>query len=92
MYYIGTLMIWISLGLKKRWKIKLDSSYSNTSAQPLLNANQPTDAVETGYEQNDNSMYWPKLQQPNSPKLKVTFNEVPSTSSSHNLVEHDGKR
>lgn len=37
-------------------------------------------------------IYWPK--QPSSPKLKVTFNEIPSTSSDHEhlMGEHDGKR
>lgn len=42
----------------------------------------------------ENNIYWPKLT-PNSPKLKVTFNEIPSTSSHHHdamLGEHDGKR
>lgn len=40
---------------------------------------------------NVEDIYWPK--QPSSPKLKVTFNEIPSTSSDHDLMgEHDGKR
>lgn len=40
----------------------------------------------------EDTIYWPKLT-PSSPKLKVTFNEIPSTSSDHNLAsEHDGKR
>lgn len=51
-------------------------------------------------------IYWPKNMQPNSPKMKVTFNEVtsmstPSTSSSTDPTrqnyalaggEHGGKR
>lgn len=44
---------------------------------------------ESGGEE---TIYWPKLA-PNSPKLKVTFNDVPSTLSDNNLEdEHDGKR
>lgn len=39
----------------------------------------------------EEQIYWPKLT-PSSPKLKVTFNEVPSTSIDYETVEHDGKR
>uniref|UniRef100_A0A1B0CRX7 Protein tincar n=1 Tax=Lutzomyia longipalpis TaxID=7200 RepID=A0A1B0CRX7_LUTLO len=40
----------------------------------------------------EETIYWPKLT-PSSPKLKVTFNEVPSTSPPQNVGgEHDGKR
>lgn len=39
----------------------------------------------------EETIYWPKLT-PSSPKLKVTFNDVPSTLSDNNLAEHDGKR
>lgn len=41
----------------------------------------------------EDTIYWPKLT-PSSPKLKVTFNEIPSTSSHHDLMvtDHDGKR
>lgn len=39
----------------------------------------------------EETIYWPKLT-PSSPKLKVTFNDVPSTLSDNNLAEQDGKR
>uniref|UniRef100_A0A182NRV6 Protein tincar n=1 Tax=Anopheles dirus TaxID=7168 RepID=A0A182NRV6_9DIPT len=42
----------------------------------------------------EETIYWPKIA-PNSPKLKVTFNEVTSTSSEHALGphgEHGSKR
>jgi hypothetical protein len=57
------------------------------AAQPLLMSPRGRDLSQHGEEQ----IYWPKIA-PNSPKLKVTFNEVPSTSSDHDLSEHDGKR
>jgi hypothetical protein len=39
-------------------------------------------------ESPEETIYWPS-----SPKLKVTFsNDVPSTLSDHNIVEHNGKR
>lgn len=45
-----------------------------------------------GGSNGEDTIYWPKLT-PSSPKLKVTFNEIPSTSSDHDLqAEHDGKR
>lgn len=39
----------------------------------------------------EETIYWPKIA-PNSPKLKVTFNEVTSTSPDHAIGDHDGKR
>lgn len=54
---------------------------ARTNGRSLLNQN----------ESGEDTIYWPKLA-PSSPKLKVTFNEIPSTSSDDNLAEHDGKR
>uniref|UniRef100_A0A182T1A3 Uncharacterized protein n=1 Tax=Anopheles maculatus TaxID=74869 RepID=A0A182T1A3_9DIPT len=47
----------------------------------------------TGSGGEEETIYWPKIA-PNSPKLKVTFNEVTSTSSehAHGPHEHGNKR
>lgn len=71
------------------------------SSQPLLMsprinrqhlANSPHHGSHTG--SGEETIYWPKLT-PNSPKLKVTFNDVPSTlydPAVDAVTEHDGKR
>lgn len=64
----------------------------NTSVkQPLLLASRVNGRSSLNpNESGEDTIYWPKLA-PNSPKLKVTFNEIPSTLDD-NLAEHDGKR
>lgn len=96
-------MIWLGLTAKRRWSFKLPPlvQYGTGSGatQPLListrdgghsdskglSTTSSTDGVE-------DTIYWPKMT-PNSPKLKVTFNEVTSTSEDVLIIgEHDGKR
>lgn len=78
---------------------------ANGAAQPLLTSPRPSrhnshlgahgDGVGGGSmiggSIGGETIYWPKLT-PSSPKLKVTFNDVPSTCSDNNLAEQDGKR
>ncbi len=90
------IVLWLGLTAKRRWTFKLPPlQIINTSSvkQPLLmaprvNGRSSLSQMEGG----EDTIYWPKLA-PSSPKLKVTFNEIPSTlSSDDNLAEHDGKR
>ncbi|XP_037924160.1 protein tincar isoform X3 [Hermetia illucens] len=97
------IVIWLGLTAKRRWSFKLPPlvQYGTGSGatQPLListrdgghsdskglSTTSSTDGVE-------DTIYWPKMT-PNSPKLKVTFNEVTSTSEDVLIIgEHDGKR
>ncbi|XP_067614575.1 protein tincar [Eurosta solidaginis] len=52
-------------------------------------------STESSTDGGTDDVYWPKLT-PSSPKLKVTFNEVPSTSDDVRLIgdheQNDGKR
>lgn len=52
-------------------------------------------STESSTDGGADDVYWPKLT-PSSPKLKVTFNEVPSTSDDVLLIgdheQNDGKR
>lgn len=63
--------------------------------QPLLVSPQASRQSMSHRQQKnhngDETIYWPKLT-PSSPKLKVTFNDVPSTLSDNNLAEHVDKR
>lgn len=81
--------------MKKRWVFKLPPlEIVNTSVkQPLLMSSRVNGRSNMHQnEMGEDTIYWPKLA-PSSPKLKVTFNEIPSTlSSDDNLAEHDGKR
>lgn len=99
------IVLWLGLTAKRRWNFKLpplnvSTTQASSAAQPLLvNATMPSSNRLGGRPVNGNkdiigedTIYWPKLT-PSSPKLKVTFNEIPSTSSDHDLIaEHDGKR
>lgn len=89
------IVLWLGLTAKRRWSFKLPPlQIVNASVkQPLLissrvNGRSSLNQNECG----EDTIYWPKLA-PSSPKLKVTFNEIPSTlASDDNLAEHDGKR
>lgn len=89
------IVLWLGLTAKRRWEFKLPPlQIINTSAkQPLLMTARVNGRSSLNQnESNEDTIYWPKLA-PSSPKLKVTFNEIPSTlSSDENLAEHDGKR
>ncbi|XP_058447592.1 protein tincar [Malaya genurostris] len=99
------IVLWLCLTAKRRWHFKLPPlevvGTRAGAAQPLLRAGHGGSLLRSphgkgpGGEGNGSSeeetIYWPKIA-PNSPKLKVTFNEVTSTSSDHTHGEHDGKR
>lgn len=103
MHIFFWILLWLGLTAKRRWNFKLppldDIHLHNESAkQPLLMSprlSRQHSSGPAGGQLNDSSeeqIYWPKLQ-PNSPKLKVTFNDVPSTLSDNNLAdEQDGNR
>lgn len=104
MHIFFWIVLWLCLTAKRRWGFKLpplDSSEMNMpSSQPLLmspRSSRPTAASPHHGNHNggaEETIYWPKLT-PNSPKLKVTFNDVPSTlydQSTDVAAEHDGKR
>lgn len=87
------IVVWLALTAKRRWAFKLpviESIYQTRAEaiQPLLTQNGRQISFLGPKKQEEETIYWPS-----SPKLKVTFNdEVPSTLSDHNLIEHDGKR
>lgn len=90
------IVLWLGLTAKRRWNFKLpplESVGGVPVTQPLLVSSphgRPSMNHRHHSQQNHNgeeTIYWPS-----SPKLKVTFNDVPSTLSDHNLAEHDGKR
>lgn len=94
------ILVWLGLTVKRRWSFKLPFMEVETIYQSRSEAIQPLITQNNRQYTNQNSLnasrketaeetiYWP-----NSPKLKVTFsNDVPSTLSDHNIVEHDGKR
>jgi hypothetical protein len=94
------ILLWLALTAKRRWSFKLPPlemahTGTSTASQPLLlpghSKNGPIkQASEDSHD--GETIYWPKIA-PNSPKLKVTFNDVPSTSNDHDrFIEHDGKR
>lgn len=101
------IVLWLSLTAKRRWNFKLPplnvattTATLSSAAQPLLVNTMPSSNRHGGGRSvngnkdiiGEDTIYWPKLT-PSSPKLKVTFNEIPSTSSDHDLMaEHDGKR
>lgn len=105
MHIFFWIILWLGLTAKRRWNFKLPPlDYQPTmmaggAAQPLLMSPRPSrhNAHIGGHGENGNggggeeTIYWPKLT-PSSPKLKVTFNDVPSTLSDNNLAEQDGKR
>lgn len=105
MHIFFWILLWLGLTGKRRWNFKLpplnDVHLHNEPAkQPLLMSprlsRQHLSGPAGGQLLNDSSgeetIYWPKLP-PSSPKLKVTFNDVPSTLSDNNLAdEQDGKR
>lgn len=84
------IVLWLGLTAKRRWTFKLPPLQIVNEKKPLLMSARIS--ARPSLNQNltsEGTIYWPKLA-PISPKLKVTFNEVPS--SDDNLVEHDGKR
>lgn len=103
------VMLWLTLTAKRRWAFKLPPlerhGATKGATEPLLMASHRGGSVMAGApgqsllagngnttNGGEETIYWPKLT-PSSPKLKVTFNEVPSTSPPQNLGgEHDGKR
>lgn len=92
------IVLWLGLTAKRRWDFKLPPLEANgvPATQPLLVASQIGRQSMSHHHRQPNgngeeTIYWPKLT-PSSPKLKVTFNDVPSTLSDHNLAEHDHKR
>lgn len=107
MHIFFWILLWLGLTAKRRWNFKLppldDIGLHNEPAkQPLLMSprlsrqHSGVGGGLAGAQFNDSSgdetVYWPKLP-PSSPKLKVTFNDVPSTLSDNNLAdEQDGKR
>ncbi|XP_063704575.1 protein tincar [Culicoides brevitarsis] len=82
------IVLWLGLTAKRRWVFKLPPMESPSVMQPLLTSPRG-DGGTTSDGSGDEVIYWPKIG-PSSPKLKVTFNEVPSTSDEVN--EHGGKR
>lgn len=87
------IVVWLALTAKRRWSFKLpiiESIYQTRAEaiQPLLTQNGRQINFSGPQKQEEETIYWPS-----SPKLKVTFNdEVPSTLSDHNSIDHDGKR
>jgi hypothetical protein len=90
------IVVWLALTAKRRWAFKLpivDSIYQTRAEaiQPLLIQNGRQINFSGPKKQEEETIYWPSSKL--SPKLKVTFDdEVPSTLSDHNLIDHDGKR
>lgn len=80
------IVIWLGLTAKRRWVFKLPPMEPLSVTQPLLSR---CEGRTTSEDSGEETIYWPKLN-PSSPKLKVTFNEVPSTSD--DIREHGGKR
>lgn len=104
MHIFFWILLWLGLTAKRRWNFKLpplENLHGNVEAvkQPLLmsprlsrNHQQSPQSPHLNDSIDEGTIYWPKLA-PNSPKLKVTFNDVPSTLSDNNLAEEqDGKR
>lgn len=103
MHIFFWIVLWLGLTAKRRWDFKLpplENSEVNPSNQPLLMSprlNRQTAVSPHHGSHNgagEETIYWPKLT-PSSPKLKVTFNDVPSTlydQSTDVAAEHDGKR
>lgn len=90
------IVLWLGLTAKRRWEFKLpplETIGITGVQQPLLVSPQARRQSMSHRQQNhgEETIYWPKLP-PSSPKLKVTFNDVPSTLSDNNLAEHDDKR
>ncbi|XP_055549066.1 protein tincar [Wyeomyia smithii] len=97
------IVLWLCLTAKRRWHFKLpplDVPGTRTGvSQPLLRGGSllrntkggPPGDSNGATSSEEETIYWPKIA-PNSPKLKVTFNEVTSTSSDHAHSEHDGNR
>lgn len=87
------IVIWLALTAKRRWNFKLPPLEPVEVIQPLLTSPRSDGSVvrQSSNESGEETIYWPKIG-PNSPKLKVTFNEVPSMSDDVNLLQHDGKR
>lgn len=89
------IVLWLGLTAKRRWVFKLPplQIVHASVKQPLLMSSRVNGRSNMNQNENgEDTIYWPKLA-PSSPKLKVTFNEIPSTlSSDDNLAEHDGKR
>lgn len=86
--------MWLGLTAKRRWNFKIPPIELPSTTQPLLMSprNGRGGSGCGGHPSRDETIYWPKLT-PSSPKLKVTFNEVPSTSAHlDHSAEHDGKR
>ncbi|CRK92475.1 CLUMA_CG006047, isoform A [Clunio marinus] len=87
------IVVWLGLTAKRRWAFKLpfiESIYQTRveAIQPLMTQNGRQINFMGPKKSEEETIYWPS-----SPKLKVTFNdEVPSTLSDHNLIDHDGKR
>ena len=109
MHIFFWILLWLGLTAKRRWNFKLPPLdeigliHNEPAKQPLLMSPRLSrqhsiggGGGAAGAQFNDSSgdetVYWPKLP-PSSPKLKVTFNDVPSTLSDNNLAdEQDGKR
>lgn len=108
MHIFFWIVLWLGLTAKRQWNFKLppltDHMIHDGAQQPLLtstrhsrghqhNGGSPSPHLnDSNGGAGEETIYWPKLA-PNSPKLKVTFNDVPSTLSDNNLAdEHDGKR
>lgn len=105
MHLLLFIVMWLGLTAKRRWDFKLPPLQIHKAVhQPLLMSPRSGRSATVGggghhhgggngHHQHgaEDTIYWPKLT-PSSPKLKVTFNEIPSTSSDHDLAEHDGKR
>lgn len=103
MHIFFWIVLWLGLTAKRHWNFKLPplAGHTDTAQQPLLVAgrhgrgHQPNGGSQSPHlneSGGEETIYWPKLA-PNSPKLKVTFNDVPSTLSDNNLAdEQDGKR
>ncbi|KXJ73836.1 hypothetical protein RP20_CCG014908 [Aedes albopictus] len=101
------IVLWLGLTAKRRWNFKLPplelSGARNGASQPLLRGGAGGSLLRTSSgkgssvdgtgatSSEEETIYWPKIA-PNSPKLKVTFNEVTSTSPELANGDHDGKR
>lgn len=106
MHIFFWIVLWLGLTAKRQWNFKLPPlanqlGQMDGAKQPLLvssrlsrnhSHNGGSQSPHLNESGGDETIYWPKLA-PNSPKLKVTFNDVPSTLSDNNLAdEQDGKR
>lgn len=96
------IVLWLGLTAKRRWDFNLppleNTDMHVQASQPLLMSPRLNRQMAGSHSSHngvgDETIYWPKLT-PNSPKLKVTFNDVPSTlydQSTGAAAEHDGKR